>query len=119
MTSQPAASSDDAARSPATCKRPGCGRPLPAPGRGRNRVFCSDDCAQRYHNDARIPAPAGTVTGDQDPLTALDALTRQIAVLVRASREQAASTTGLVVGVAPPQPVPAVGSFRREFCSGK
>ncbi|HTQ92441.1 MAG TPA: hypothetical protein VMK84_23410 [Streptosporangiaceae bacterium] len=91
MTSQPAASSDDAARSPATCKRPGCGRPLPAPGRGRNRVFCSDDCAQRYHNDARIPAPAGTVTGDQDPLTALDALTRQIAVLVRAAREQAAS----------------------------
>lgn len=93
MTSQPAASDDDAARGPAICKRPGCGRPLPAQGRGRNRIFCSDDCAQRYHNDARIPAPAGgtTHTGDQEPLAALDALTRQIAVLVRAAREQAAS----------------------------
>jgi hypothetical protein len=92
MTSQPPASGDDAARGPAICKRPGCGRPLPAQGRGRNRVFCSGDCAQRHHNDARIPAPAaGTLTGDQDPLAALDALTRQIAVLVRAAREQAAS----------------------------
>ena len=92
MTSQPAASGDDAARGPAICRRPGCDRPLPARGRGRNRVFCSDDCAQRYHNDARIPAPAaGTLTGDQDPLAAPGALTRQIAVLVRAAREQAAS----------------------------
>src|SRR6266705_2955768 len=91
MTSHPAGSDDDA-RGPAICKRPGCGRPLPAQGRGRNRVFCGGDCAQRFHNDARIPAPAaGAVTGDQDPLTALDALTRQAAVLVRAAREQAAS----------------------------
>jgi len=92
MTSQPAGSGDDAARGPAICKRPGCGRPLPAPGRGRNRVFCSDDCAQRYHNHARIPAPAaGTVhTSEQEPLAALDAAARQIAVLVRAAREQAA-----------------------------
>src|SRR6266568_3499986 len=89
MTSRPAGSDDDA-RGPAICKRPGCGRPLPAQGRGRNRVFCGGDCAQRFHNDARIPAPAaGAVTGDQDPLTALDALTRQAAVLVRAARHQA------------------------------
>src|SRR6266567_3569089 len=74
MTSHPAGSDDDA-RGPAICKRPGCGRPLPAQGRGRNRVFCGGDCAQRFHNDARIPAPAaGAVTGDQDPLTALAAL---------------------------------------------
>src|SRR6266536_4456448 len=91
MTSHPAGSDDDA-RGPAICKRPGCGRPLPAQGRGRNRVFCGGDCARRFQPDARIPAPAaGAVTGDQDPLTALDALTRQAAVLVRAAREQAAS----------------------------
>jgi len=30
------------------CKRPGCGNPLPPDGgRGRHRVFCSDDCARR------------------------------------------------------------------------
>ena len=41
------------------CKRPGCGNPLPADGgRGRHRVFCSDECARRYHNDARLPVPA-------------------------------------------------------------
>ena len=51
MTSQPA--SEAAA---VICRRPGCGQPLPAPGRGRARQFCSDDCARRYHNDARIPA---------------------------------------------------------------
>ena len=74
-----------------TCRRPGCGTPLPAPGRGRTRQFCSDDCARRYHNDARIPAPATAPAGDTDPLAALEALTRQAAVLVRAAREQAAS----------------------------
>jgi hypothetical protein len=43
MTSQPAGSADD----PATiCKRPGCGSPLPAQDRGRNRQFCSTDCAR-------------------------------------------------------------------------
>jgi hypothetical protein len=89
MTSQPASTDDGTA----TCKRPGCGSPLPAQARGRNRQFCSTDCARRYHNDARIPAPAPGMPGigEQDPLAALDALTRQAAVLVRAARDQAAS----------------------------
>ena len=55
--------------------------PLPAQGRGRNRVFCSD--AQRYHNDARIPAPADRTAAGENPLTALEALLRQAAVLPR------------------------------------
>ena len=87
MTSQPPA--DQAAA--VICRRPGCGRPLPASGRGRTRQFCSDDCARRYHNDARIPAPAAVPVGDTDPVAALDTLIRQAAVLVRAAREQAAS----------------------------
>ena len=87
MTSQPAG--DEPA---AHCKRPGCSHPLPpAQARGRNRQFCSDDCARRYHNDARIPVTAAAPTGDTDPLAALDTLLRQGAVLVRAAREQAAS----------------------------
>lgn len=94
MTSQhPAGSSDPAAGFPAAlCRRPGCGQPLPAPGRGRTRQFCSDDCARRYHNDARLPAPAtGSGSSGEDPLGSLEALTRQAAVLIRAAREQAAS----------------------------
>jgi hypothetical protein len=100
MTSQPPAAGPGqppAAQPPATCRRPGCGNALPPPGRGRARVFCSDDCARRYHNDARLPAPAspadqtgGTGTGG-DPLAALEALARQGAVLIRAARDQAAS----------------------------
>lgn len=44
---------------PRICKRPGCGAPVPAPrgGRGRRRQFCSNECARKYHNDARVPAP--------------------------------------------------------------
>jgi hypothetical protein len=62
----------------AACKRPGCGSPLPpGTGRGRHRVFCSDDCARRYHNDARVPAGSGA---DGDPLSELEALLRQAAV---------------------------------------
>src|ERR1019366_4493277 len=121
MTSQhPASSSDPAAGIPAAlCRRPGCGQPLPAPGRGRTRQFCSDDCARRYHNDARLPAPpararprqfcsddcarryhndarlpapaTGTGSGSDDPLDSLDVLTRQAAVLIKTAREQAAS----------------------------
>src|ERR1035441_4597748 len=87
MTSQPEGSEP----AHAICRRPGCGSPLPAPGRGRTRQFCSDDCARRYHNDARIPAPAAVPIGDTDPVAALDTLIRQAAVLVRAAREQAAS----------------------------
>jgi len=72
------------------CKRPGCGNPLPpGTGRGRHRVFCGDDCARRYHNDARLPAASGTDGGD-DPLTELETLLRQAAVLARTARDQAA-----------------------------
>ena len=89
MTSQPAG------EEPATsiCRRPGCSRPLPAAQpRGRNRQFCSDDCARRYHNDARISTSAvAAPIGDTDPLTALEAILRQAAVHTRAAREQAAS----------------------------
>src|SRR6266545_3369408 len=78
---------------PAVCKRPGCGNALPAHDRGRTRQFCSDECARRYHNDARVPAPAAALSSDgsADPLAALDAVIRQAAVLTRAAREQAAS----------------------------
>ena len=83
MTSQPAA---------VICRRPGCGAPLPASGRGRTRQFCSDDCARRYHNDARIPAAAAApVTSGTDPLAALESLLRQAVVHARAAAEQAAS----------------------------
>src|ERR1039458_5317131 len=76
----------------AECKRPGCGSAVPpGAGRGRHRVFCSDDCARRYHNDARIPAPAAGGSGDGDPLTVLEPLLRQAAVLARAARDQAAA----------------------------
>jgi hypothetical protein len=74
------------------CKRPGCGNAVPpGTGRGRHRVFCSDDCARRYHNDARVPAPVASSSGEQDPLAALDPLIRQAAVLIRAARDQAAA----------------------------
>jgi hypothetical protein len=77
---------------PGICKRPGCGNVTPVQDRGRTRVFCSDDCARRYHNDARLPAAAAQLPADSpaDPLTALDALIRQAAVLTRTAREQAA-----------------------------
>src|ERR1035437_9516043 len=94
MTSQhPASSSDPAAGIPAAlCRRPGCGQPLPAAGRGRTRQFCSDDCARRYHNNARLPAP-GIQPGSagDNPLDSLDALPRRAAVLIKTARGQAAS----------------------------
>jgi hypothetical protein len=75
----------------AVCKRPGCGNPLPAQDRGRTRQFCGTECARRYHNDARISAPAATAADTPaDPLAALEGVTRQAAVLIRAAREQAA-----------------------------
>jgi hypothetical protein len=95
MTSQPEKARPDQpdAVAPA-CKLPGCGNPLPPPGRGRARQFCGDECARRYHNDARIPSPASPVTaggaGDPDPLATLEALSRQAAMLIRAARAQAA-----------------------------
>ena len=79
---------------PAACKRPGCGNPLPAQARGRNRQFCGPECARRYHNDARIPAPATAppaADSPADPLAALEGVIRQAVVLIRAAREQAAS----------------------------
>jgi chromosome segregation ATPase len=79
------------APAPAICKRPGCGNTLPGQDRGRTRQFCSDECARRYHNDARIPAPAAAPADSPDPLAALDAVIRQAAVLTRTAREQAAS----------------------------
>jgi hypothetical protein len=61
------------------CKRPGCGNLIPpGSGPGRNRVFCGDECARRYHNDARLPVPAASGgSGDGDPLAALEQALRQ------------------------------------------
>src|SRR5262249_22258337 len=73
----------------AVCKRPGCGNALPAQDRGRTRQFCASECARRYHNDARVPAPP-PVDAAADPLAALETLIRHAAVLTGAAREQAA-----------------------------
>jgi len=79
------------APAPAVCKRPGCGNALPGQDRGRTRQFCSDECARRYHNDARVPAPAAVpADSSADPLAALDTVIRQAAVLTRAARDMAA-----------------------------
>lgn len=74
------------------CKQPGCANPVPeVPGRGRPRVFCSDTCARRYHNGARVTAAtADESDAGGDPLAELDALMRQAAVAVRAARKEAA-----------------------------
>ena len=82
----------DAGTGTAECKRPGCGNLIPpGAGRGRHRVFCGDDCARRYHNDARIPVPAASGGGDGGPLDALEQALRQAAVLARTARDQAAA----------------------------
>src|SRR5579864_5279050 len=97
MTSNPPAGSPDGqvpgTSAAAVCRRTGCGNALPAQDRGRTRQFCSTECARRYHNDARVPAPATAVAADSpaDPLAAVDTVIRQAAVLIRAAREQAAS----------------------------
>ena len=76
----------------AICKRPGCGKPVPAnKGRGRTRQFCSNECARRYHNAARIPSSRTSPPEGANSLTALDSLIRQAAVLVRAALDQAAT----------------------------
>ncbi|HEX6523033.1 MAG TPA: hypothetical protein VF070_23985 [Streptosporangiaceae bacterium] len=92
MTSHDAPAGSEQAP-PRACRRPGCTRPLPAHERGRSRQFCSDECARRYHNDARIPPPraAGTGQPGEDPLTTLDALLRQAAACAKTAREQAAA----------------------------
>ncbi len=76
---------------PGACKRPGCGRPLPPPGLGRARQFCSQDCARGYHNAARYStAAAGPAAADGgDPLAALETLTRQAATLISQARAEA------------------------------
>ena len=82
----------DAGAGTRECKRPGCPNALPPDGgRGRHRVFCSDECARRYHNDARIPVPAAPGGQDADPLAALEQALRQAAVLARTARDQAAA----------------------------
>ena len=58
MTSNPPDDQAPAASAAGACKRPGCGNALPAQDRGRARQFCSTECARRYHNDARVLAPA-------------------------------------------------------------
>jgi hypothetical protein len=75
----------------AICKRPDCGKPVPAKkGRGRTRQFCSDECARRYHNAARMPSRQTAPPAAENSLAALDSLIRQAAVLVRAALDQAA-----------------------------
>ncbi|MGH3279488.1 MAG: hypothetical protein ACRDNW_10165 [Trebonia sp.] len=77
----------------AICKRPGCGKPVPVTTRGRTRQFCSNECARRFHNDARVPMRksdlADADADADDPLSALDALLRQAIAHLRAMREQA------------------------------
>lgn len=38
------------------CKRPGCGRPLPArgTGRGRPKLYCSDECGALFPIERRV-----------------------------------------------------------------
>ena len=92
MTSNPPDDQAPAASAAGACKRPGCGNALPAQDRGRARQFCSTECARRYHNDARVLAPAAPAAGSPaDPLAELDAVIRQAAVLARAARDRAAS----------------------------
>ncbi|HTP17040.1 MAG TPA: hypothetical protein VMK13_14545, partial [Streptosporangiaceae bacterium] len=82
---------------PQACKRPGCARLIPpAAGRGRSRVFCSDDCARRYHNDARQSAPARQAEADaraetsrqrEDAARERDALAASHAAQIQAQRD--------------------------------
>lgn len=94
MTSQ--FSADRAGEQPVStrgtvCKRPACGKPLPVSrGPGRARQFCSPECARRYHNDARVPAPRASLPEPADPFATLESLTRQMAAAIRAARERAA-----------------------------
>ncbi len=74
---------------PGVCKRPACGRPLPPPGLGRTRQFCSQDCARGYHNAARYNAAGDPAAGGGDPLAALETLTRQAATLIGQARAEA------------------------------
>src|SRR5260370_30608771 len=91
MTSDPPAGQQPGASAAAICKRPGCGNILPAQDRGRARHFCGDECARRYHNDARVLAPAAVPADSPDPLPALDTVLRQAVTLTRAALDQAAS----------------------------
>lgn len=74
------------------CKRPGCGKPVPETGRGRRRVFCSDDCSRRFYNAARYQSGERPAGGDArvDPLGELEGLMRESGRLIKAARDQAA-----------------------------
>ena len=93
FSADPAGGQPVGTRGAAVCKRPGCGKPLPVShGPGRARQFCSTECARRYHNDARAPAPRAALAEPPDPFAALESLVRQLTATVRAIREQAADT---------------------------
>jgi hypothetical protein len=82
------------------CKRPGCGNPVPASGRGQTRVFCSDACSRRFYNAARPAGGDGAAVPPgqaADPLVALDALIRQAGSLVTLVRGQVAALDPEVV----------------------
>ena len=81
---------DQPGSGPGICKRPGCGLPLPPPGLGRTRQFCSQDCSRSYHNAARYSTASGPAAADGgDPLAALETLTRQAATLIGQARAEA------------------------------
>jgi hypothetical protein len=82
------------------CKRPGCGNPVPVPGRGRARVFCGDACSRRFRNAARSAGgDAGAVSPGQaaDPPGALEALIRPAGSVVTLARGQVAALDPEVV----------------------
>lgn len=83
--------SSPADRGMVTCKRPGCGEPVPATTRGRSRQFCSNECARRYHNDARGSSRRPVPVDGDDPLSSLEALLSRAMTHLRLIREQAAS----------------------------
>ncbi|KWX09845.1 hypothetical protein TR74_07145, partial [Carbonactinospora thermoautotrophica] len=97
MTETPQ-SGTGAEEAPRVCKRPGCSNLVPArePGqRGRPPVFCSPECATRYHNARRYAEPQPGGPGEsagpggreepqaQDPLTQLTRIARQLGPLVQ------------------------------------
>ncbi|MGH3245934.1 MAG: hypothetical protein ACRDOI_06945 [Trebonia sp.] len=62
----------------------------PSKGRGRTRQFCTNECARRYHNAARVPSERATPPDIDNSLEALDSLLRHATVLARTALDQAA-----------------------------
>lgn len=83
--------STSAAHGAAICKRPGCGKQVPVTTRGRTRQFCSNECARRYHNDARGATRKLRAAEAEDPLARLEDLLPQVMTCLRAIREQLAN----------------------------